>query len=224
MVRKLNRYRRRKPDVQLIDKIPGIRDLFHPTDWRNRRQFGSDSPRYGDTIFIDPREVQGILVPRSKNLSGTVVANFPPTAAHYIISIREHGKISCCLEKWEKGIDWCDTEYLRGQLARENYRYGRTPEEQNRNWAKYDKLLARIQSEGRLRPRKEIYPGNFREANGVLVHIGKDGVLYQGDSGNRRFAASLFAGLSEIPAKVGCVHVDSLDVFRRLRASRNLRN
>lgn len=151
------------------------------------------------------------------------MSDFPPSPDHYIISIREHGKINCCLEKWEKGIEWSETEYLRGQLSRQNYKYGRTPEEQNKNWAKYDVLLDHIRRDGRLKSRGELYRGNFRETTGVLIHIGKNGALYQGDSGNRRFAASLFSGLTEIPAQVGCVHISALDTFHQMRLPRECR-
>lgn len=191
--------------------------LFHPTNWRNRCVYGPDSPRFGETIFIDPRAVKGILIPRCKDMSGTVVTDFPPTAEHSVIPIEQHGKISCCLEKWNKGIDWSETKYLREQLAQKRYQHGRTPEEQNQHWHKYDVLLEEIRREGRLRSGKELN----RAGSGVLIHIGKGGALYQGDSGNRRFAASLFAGLTEIPAKVGCVHMDALDTFSRLRYPRN---
>lgn len=221
MEKKRRRLLRQKNDVKFIDKLPLVRSFLHPTDLRNRFQFGPDAPRYAETIMVDPHQIEGVLIPRSKDLSGTVVTDFPPTDIHSVIPILEHGKISCCLEKWGRGIQWSETKYLRSQLVKGSFRYGRTPEEQNKHWSKYDRLLESIQREGRLRPRREVDGRNFRESNGILVHIGEDGRLYQGDSGNRRFAAALFAGLKRIPVQVGCVHINALNVFRKLRDEAN---
>ncbi len=208
----------RKSDVSIIDCIPILRSCLHPTDWRNRLNYGMDSPVFAETIYIDPRKVKGILIPRAKNLSSTVVSQFPPTENHTIIPIRSHGKISCCLEQWERGIRWSQTNYLSKQLEGRRKPNGNSAEKQDLHWSKYDKLLENLKRDGRLKSRREMNRWNFRENSGVMIHIAEDGSLYQGDSGNRRFAAALFAGLTEIPAQVGCVHVKALPIYRNLRS------
>lgn len=209
-----------RQDESLFNVMPKAIKFLNPTDWMNIVKYGSPAPRYADVIYVNPQDVQGILMPRARSYSGVVVREFPPTSKHTIIPVRDHGKIGCCLEKWERGIAWSETKYLKECLKNQIYRYGKTPSEQNQFWSKYDELLEDVKRDGRLKLRSEFNNSKFRQEGGVIIHIGEGGALYQGHSGNRRFAAALFAGLTEIPAQVGCVHVGALEVFRSMCAPR----
>ena len=207
-------------DDSLMANVRILRNFLHPTDLRNRALYGPDAPRYGDRILIDPRLVKGVMMPRRLFLSGQVVESFPPVEEARIIPLREHPKIGACLEHWEKGVPWSQTKYLSSIIAAGKGKYGGTPERVDAHWSQYDRMLDVVKREGRLRRRAQIYRRNFREQRGILVHIDKDGSLYQGNSGNRRFAIALVAGLPVIPAQVGCVHVEALEKFKALRCTR----
>ena len=82
-----------------------------------------------------------------------------------------------------------------------------------------DVLYESVLKDGKLRTRKELVQGNFREEGRVLIHIGPDGRPYFGGKGNHRLAIAIAAGLEQFPAQLGVVHISALDSLWRYRSS-----
>ena len=81
-----------------------------------------------------------------------------------------------------------------------------------------DKAYDEAKKTGRLKTRKELDPSNFREKDGILVHIGKNGKPVFGGNGFHRLAIAKVLDLDLIPACIGIVDKESikyLDQYRR---------
>jgi hypothetical protein len=188
------------------------RTFGHPIDRYNKRNYGSDAPRHAELIYVNPKEITGALLMPSRvarKESGTVVEIFPPHGAR-IVDIRDIPEIGICLQHWLDGVPWSDCS---GQGDGRKFVM--------KKWKKYDSMLTNILAFRELKTRKEMFPKNFRETGGVVVHIDSQGRFYHGNGGNRRFSAALIADLDMIPAMVGYVHVGALDLFKRLRQPSN---
>src|SRR5690625_7806583 len=68
-----------------------------------------------------------------------------------------------------------------------------------------DRAYQETKKLGRLKTRKEMDPGNFREKDGILVHIDDRGKPVFGGNGFHRLSISKALQLEKIPACVGMV-------------------
>ena len=79
------------------------------------------------------------------------------------------------------------------------------------------KLFKETQQTGKLKTRKEINPSNFREKDGILVHIAKNGRPFFGGHGFHRLAIAQELKLDVIPACVGLVDKSSIQYLKKYR-------
>jgi hypothetical protein len=201
---------------------------FYLRDAKSLARYGSLAPKYAERIWVNPaacRRAIAMTASLARQQSGRVVKHsFPPDETR-IIAVTDIEKVESCLRHWLEGVPWEETAMYRvyrekvAQAARrgETHRGLKNDHDVLRKCREYDLMFEQVKREGRLRTRKEIYPDNFREEGGVIVHVGPDGELFQGRSGNRRFAIALALGLPTIPATIGCVHQAALPYLPALR-------
>src|SRR5690625_7470579 len=78
-----------------------------------------------------------------------------------------------------------------------------------------DRAYQETKKLGRLKTRKEMDPGNFREKDGILVHIDDRGKPVFGGNGFHRLSISKALQLEKIPACVGMVDIGAMDHMKK---------
>ena len=82
-------------------------------------------------------------------------------------------------------------------------------------YARLDELFSYLQGGGKFRTRKELYGSRtFREQGGVYIHIDREGNPVFGGGGCHRLALAKILQLDIIPAQLGIVHHEAVDLWR----------
>lgn len=187
------------------------RDLF------NRIRYGSESPISCERIYIEPSQVNRVI---GENIfgagdSGRVVGGDWDLLTS---SIYDFPKYIICHERFLNGKSWRDAGAYELMLALINNNPGldgcRSIEDIVERYKHLDKIYCEIKKHDRLMNRQEIWPGNFRERDGVYVHFDRDGNIIFGGGGCHRLAVSKILQLKVIPAQVGVVHEEALGFWR----------
>jgi len=185
-------------------------------------------PLYGELIWVDPKKCVTFLDDsyfkeyfglRLRQASGLVVNTWPE---RYVRSIKEHPKVVYCLSHWIGGKTWREAgavDFMLENIALSPS--GCVDDCQNElevleRFFALDKVWLAVQNKGRLLTRKEIFPNNFREIGGILIHLGPGGVPIFSGAGCHRFAMALALG-KPFPAQLGCVHISALDSLAKYR-------
>lgn len=199
--------------------------------WRetyNAFMFNPHRPSYGELIWIDPKKCvsflddqyfRGFFGLRLRQASGLVVDTWPETHIH---SIKEHPKVLYCLEHWVDGKTWHEAGAVDFMLKNiSNSPKGvsdncRNKQDVLERFNALDRAWLAVKQKGRLMTRKEMFPNNFREVDGILIHLGPGGVPVFSGAGCHRFAMALALG-NPFPAQLGCVHISALNSLPKLR-------
>ena len=119
--------------------------------------------------------------------------------------------------RWAEDKTWSELgvyEYMKNETIK--YR-NMSQEQLEERYINFDKLFHEIKSDGRLKTRKEINKMNFREKDGILIHVGKNGKLYFGGIGFHRFSIAKILKLEKIHACIGVVAKDAINTLRKMR-------
>jgi hypothetical protein len=208
-------------------KLSSKNNLFiYSRDIKNKIIYGKEAPVFAERIWINPLDCCGALAGKyilngvhQRKGSGLVVEYPWPQAK--VISVIEVDKIRFSVDHWVNGIPWEDTgiyELMQKIISTRGKADGcRSIDDLVRRYNDLDLIFNQIKREGRLKTRKEINPGNFREKGGILIHIGPKGGLFFGGGGAHRFAIALTLQLKKIPAQVGYVHKSAIPFLPELR-------
>jgi len=191
-------------------------------DLNNILRYGLNAPRFCETIWINPQEVDEIIYSseiqrmtgKSRHeASGTVVEwNLTNKPA----PLTNEFRYNYCIEHWLYGKSWKELGVIDYMATTK--KYGKWTEEQiEARFHMLDRAFEEIRDMGRLKHRKEIDPGNFREKDGILIHIGKGCQPYFGGGGFHRLAMAKVLKLDKIPACLGVIDKDSLPELKNLR-------
>ena len=209
-----------KPVNYFKRKYPGLveRDLY------NKIRYGLSAPLNHERIWINPKDVKHVLVPsevkritgKTRNYTSGLVIDWDEV--ENIRPLFEEHKIQYCIKHWQDGESWEDLDVIN--FLRKNSKKHRKKEidELIERFEMLDKAFEEVKNEGRLKTRIEIDPSNYREKDGILIHIGKNGEPIFGSCGNHRLAMALILGFEKIPAWIGLVDKDSikyLDQYRK---------
>jgi len=176
-----------------------------------------------ERIWVDPREIDTIIyreevkavtgIHRSK-ASGCVV-DWKKIKGEK--PLMEEFRVQYCFKHWKEGMEWDEIgvyDYMSNTKM-----YGNWPREKiTARFKMLDKAYEEAKKTGRLKTRNELQPSNFREKDGILVHIGKNGKPIFGGNGFHRLAIAKVLELDLIPACIGIVDKESikfLDQYRR---------
>lgn len=186
-------------------------------DAANVLRYGRAAPRTDERLWIDPAKVTRTFHAFPAR-SGRVVNRWPPTEPW---SIDEHRHVRFALAHWRDGVPWEDTgvyDYMRERIAARGRQDGcRTIDDVVRRYQLLDELYETARRERRLRTRAELDPSAHREDGGVFIHVGPDGELFIGESGKHRLTIARLLELRSIPARIGIVHRDALELLPSLR-------
>ena len=184
----------------------------------NISMYGHDAPRFAERIFVNPKVCYySIRLGSQTRSSGRVLKDkkFFETK----MPLMNEPIVSSCLAHWLQGDSWATTGLLK-RLTRQINEVGaadgcRSEADVLDRYRRLDLMFRQVQSDGRLRSRSEL--GGYREMGGILVHIGPKGEFYFGGNGNHRLAIALALGLNDIPAQLGSIHKDALELLPVLR-------
>lgn len=194
----------------------------------NRLKFGRQAPRYAERVWIDPgqckRYIEAADLSRRRGtgvrqLSGRVVKTWPSDLEQ---SFSDHPKLTYCWKHWQEGLSWDEAGAVdfmldRIALSPTGHTDGRrTREDVVERFETLDSIWDDVKARGSLPSRNELKPGNFREAGGILVHIGPDGEPLFSGAGCHRFAIALMLE-RRFPAQLGIIHESALARLPLLR-------
>ena len=207
--------------TSLFEKLKRRVKIFK-FDLSNKQKYGRDAPRFLETLWVDPREIDTVIgkeevynatgLHRSK-VSGLIVDwdNVDEPAP-----LEDEFRIQYCYRHWKEKESWEKIGVI--DFMTTTKKYGSWPVENIKaRFQMLDQAFKETKKLGRLKPRKEIEPGNFREHDGIYVHIAKNGKPVFGGNGYHRLAIAKILELEEIPVCVGMVDKDSIPLLKNYR-------
>lgn len=205
-------------------KVALLRDI------KNKIVYGAKAPVFAEKIYVNPFECKEVIdetvireeldVSSSRMASGKIVETTKPF--NETVPIKKAKKINFCIERWEEDLSWKETgayDYMKKLVNNSSKPVDgcNSMEDIIDRYNKLDRIFNQIKKDEELKSVQELNNFNFREFGGVYVHIGPDGEPYLGMGGLHRFAIALILEIDKIPAQVGVVHKDALDVIPELR-------
>jgi hypothetical protein len=196
------------------------RAVLRSRDLTNRLRYGPGAPKYAELIWVRPREIRHALVGHSNYV----------TCSGKVIDIEEHFRLTdlegtprmqSSYAHWVDGVPWQETRdhavMMNAIRAGKDWAGCRTEEDLDRRYRKLDEIFEATRSSGRLKTRKELDPGAFREEGGILICIGRNGepLLYDGF---HRLAIARILDLPIIPAQLGYVDRAAVGAIGRYRS------
>jgi hypothetical protein len=189
------------------------------TDYRNRRNFGPEAPKFAERLWVDPAQIESTGKIASSKQSGQVIHTWPHEALSPLL---DSPSIKACLQHWRDGLPWEQTGIIEQMLKaiEQNGKVDRlrTEEDVRIRYEELDRLFFETSKDMRLKTRSELVPGNFREEGGILVHIGPEGKPVFGRKGHHRLAMALCLRLQSIPVQIGVVHDSAIGELKRFRS------
>ncbi|MBS8241253.1 hypothetical protein DYI22_12140 [Marinobacter lipolyticus] len=197
----------------------------HRAFWKdaaNRLRFGTEAPRYAERIWVPPSECQryveaadlaAFFGSRVRQMSGRVVKDWPGSLEQ---TFDRHPKLTYCWSHWREGKSWEEAgaiDFMLGRIAVSPSGVTdkcRTPDDVARRFEALDGIWNEVRAKGRLPSRAELYPTNFREVGGILMHLGPGGEPIFSGAGCHRFAMAMML-TARFPAQLGVVHVSALE-------------
>lgn len=203
--------------------IERVKSLF--IDLYNRYKFGDNAPKYCERIWVSLNK-DLITIGKGPHYRGKVIDQWPPDLVDNVnTKISEIEPIKSCLLHWEKGVEWKDKiliERMVGLIEKRGEVDGcKSKDDIMRRYEKLDIIYNNIKREKRIKTRKELFKYNFREYGGINFHIGPNGKPYFGQIGQHRVAIALALGIEKIPAELGGVHINGIEMLKLYRTGEN---
>jgi len=179
----------------------------------NRIVYGKDAPKFGERIWINPKEVIGAQHLGTYCCSGKVIKHWKGT--YKPLDFKKQYK------HWIEGSPWEKTgayNFVEEMISKGKKQDGcENKEDIIERFKKLDKIFEIVKKEGRLRPKDELNDKTFREIGGIMIHIDPDGKLIFGLQGVHRFAMAIILNFQLIPAVVGCVDKNAISHLKKYR-------
>lgn len=204
-------YRKIRGSIRRIHR----RLMIYKRDIKNKLKYGWSAPLYKERIWVDPRKINYMIgrdeVKRVSGLhrsraSGVIV---DWSEVENIYPISEEFRIQYCFAHWKEGRSWEELGVI--DYMTKTKKYGSWPREKiEARFEMLDQAFEETKQLGRLKTREEMNSSNFRESEGILVHIGSGGEVIFGGNGFHRLAIAKVLELEKIPACVGLVARDAI--------------
>jgi hypothetical protein len=179
--------------------------------------YGRDAPLLWERIWLSPADCVDSYGKFKAEQSGEVVGGDWDLHTY---PVKSNAIAAACIRHWRDGVSWEEAGAYDLQLQRikklgTSHADGlRTLDDIIRRCEHLDAIFETIRSERRLRPRSETDDFTFRERDGVLIHVARDGRPVFGHRGVHRFVMARLLELPTMPAQLGVVHPEALSVWR----------
>jgi hypothetical protein len=197
---------------------------------KNKLKYGHDAPRFGDLIYVDPREYDSFIDladPTFDNLktracSGTVKSGNwdkqPQKKIENLIRYR------ACVQHWTQNISWKDTGIYDFMLEQIELKGSvddcYTLEDVIKRYEKLDELFKEIKLTRKFKTQKELNSLNIGENGGILFHIDRNNNPLWAAGGVHRFSMAKILNLDSIPAQLGVVHLNAIKEWKTHKRSK----
>jgi hypothetical protein len=201
--------------ISVNGKDVASRLFFYERDIANMLQYGASAPTSAELIYIDPNAVTKIIShTKSPRINTGLVRDGDwDLDASDIASVK---KINGVRQRIVGKLDWENTDcwsenlkYLEPGARGDGIRSMRDIAVRYRKLEKFIRQVEK-EREAAFRPRSAMRSGNFREAGGVIVNIGRNGELIFGMRGCHRLGIARAFNLAYIPVQLGMVHKDAV--------------
>ena len=191
-------------------------------DVMNKLRYGLKAPLTFECIWVNPMEIEHIIYREEiKRVTGLhrekasgVVIDWDNIQNYSLLS--DEYRIQYCTDHWQKGLSWEELGVYEFMKITE--KYGDWPREKVvKRFENYDRVFETVKNDMKLKTRKELDPSNFREKDGILVHIGPNGKPFFGGNGFHRLAMAMVLGINPIPACIGVIDKGSLHLLEKFR-------
>lgn len=191
-------------------------------DITNKIKYGPAAPVMYERLWVDPRTIHRMidrdevyrLTGLSRNEASGQVVDW--SRAQNITSVYEEYRIQYCFRHWKYGESWEEIQVY--DFMSQTKKYGSWPRSRIvERFAVLDNAFRETREQGRLKARNELDQSNFREKDGILVHIGIGGEVIFGGNGFHRLAIAKILELEQIPACIGLVHKESIPLLKKFR-------
>lgn len=198
------------------------RSKIYLWDFRNKLKYGLSAPLYNERIWVDPRKIESMIEREEvKRVSGLHRSEASGVVVDWnkiedIKPISGEFRIQYCYGHWKDGKSWEELGVI--EHMSNTKKYGDWPRKKIKaRFEMLDQAFEETKRDGRLKTREEMDPSNFRESEGILVHIGSGGEVIFGGNGFHRLAIAKVLELEKIPACVGLVAQDSMKYLDKYR-------
>lgn len=191
-------------------------------DIKNKINYGAAAPLYMELIWVDPSEITTALGKTEvfeatgihRNRASGVVVDWNNIDRPYALT--DEFRIRYCHDHWVNGKSWEDLGvYNHMQRSR---KYASWPLSKiKQRFDLLDQAYEETKQLGRLKTRREVNPDNFREKDGILIHIDNMGKPVFGGNGFHRLSISKALQLTRIPACIGLVDKNALPCLVKYR-------
>ena len=192
-------------------------------DIGNRILYGAEAPKFCERIWVNANQVNWYITNpeiirvtgEHRNLASGKVVDWSDLKE--IKPLRNESKIDYCYRHWKDGYSWHELGYYE-YMSRAYRHRNDTLQTIIDRFAMLDQAYEESRVSGTLKTRSELDPSSFREENGVLIHIGKDGEPYFGGNGFHRMAIATVLKLNRFPACIGVVDRAAIPLLKRYRS------
>ncbi|TVR18835.1 MAG: hypothetical protein EA391_01610 [Balneolaceae bacterium] len=205
----------------------GLKKLYqtssvHFKDLKNKLRYGIHAPKYMERIWVNPMEISHMITKQEvhrvtgihRNRASGVIVDW--NKINERIPLMEDFRMQYCFKHWRDGRSWQEIGVFDYMMQTKSY--GNWPLEKIKaRYTMLDQAFQKTKEIGRLKTRQEINPGNFREEDGILVHIANDGEIIFGGNGFHRLAMAQVLELKQIPACLGLVDKKAISYLKKYR-------
>jgi hypothetical protein len=206
----------------LRNKDIKLRSYAYKNDILNKLKYGLRAPLMYERIWINPLDIEHIIyreeihrvTGKSREEASGAVIDWDLIKNYSLLN--EEYRIQYCEGRWNKGLSWEELGVY--DFMKITKKYGDWPKEKViKRFDNYDRVFEKVKKEKRLKTRNELEPSNFREKDGILIHIGPGGKPFFGGNGFHRLAMARVLELNPIPACIGVVDKKSIHLLKNLR-------
>ena len=181
-----------------------------------------------ERIWVNPMEISHLITKQEvqrvtgihRNRASGVIVDW--NEINERIPIMEDFRMQYCFKHWKDGQSWHEIGVFDYMMQTKSY--GNWPIEKIKaRYTMLDQAFQETKKSGRLKTRQEINPGNFREEDGILVHIAKDGEIIFGGNGFHRLAMAQVLELKQVPACVGLVDKTAISYLNDYRKKTHIK-
>lgn len=191
----------------------------------DRRRYGHRAPLQRELIHVDPDTIVGerktdvaAKFHRAHGAMRSLVRGGDWDLAMKEVNLRALGVYLSCHARWIDGASWEDTyvytSYRRKIDAGTPHPDCPTLAALDARYAALDAIYEQVRDTGVMSEETEDL---------VTINLDRHGRAFWGPNGRHRVCIALVLGLRRMPARVGIVHEDALDLYQDLRCGKRAR-
>lgn len=201
-------------------------------DLNNKKHYGPNAPIFCERIWIDPMTD---MYKSSKRVNFNMTAeelrriapgrviedHWPSKLGMFFIN---SNKYKYCRQRYVEDFNWEETIEYKQFLERARRKNKNLSDETIRNiiakrYQQLDDLFSRVKNDRKLLTREELGGDDFREENGILIHLGPNEEIIVCD-GFHRLSIARILELNKVPALLGFTQVKALGFLNTLRGNK----